>query len=43
MPERHFPEPCEELDACFVVKDLNGHASSTVAKNISSSGNRTAH
>ena len=26
MPERHFPEPCEELDACFVVKDLNGQA-----------------
>ena len=28
MPERHFPEPwsVEELDACFVVKDLNGQA-----------------
>ena len=28
MPERHFPEPWsfEELDACFVVKDLNGQA-----------------
>ena len=27
MPERHFPEPwsVEELDTCFVVKDLNGH------------------
>ena len=28
LPERHFPEPwsVEELDACFVVKDLNGQA-----------------
>jgi hypothetical protein len=28
MPERHFPEPwsVEELDSCFVVKDLNGQA-----------------
>ena len=28
MPERHFPEPwsVEELDTCFVVKDLNGQA-----------------
>jgi len=28
MPERHFLEPrsVEELDACFVVKDLNGQA-----------------
>ena len=28
MPERYFPEPwsVEELDACFVVKDLNGQA-----------------
>ncbi len=28
MPERHFPEPwsVEELDACFVVKELNGQA-----------------
>ena len=28
MPERHFPEPwfVEELDACCVVKDLNGQA-----------------
>jgi hypothetical protein len=28
MPERHFSEPwsVEELDACFVVKDLNGQA-----------------
>jgi hypothetical protein len=26
MPERHFPPPwsVEELDSCFVVKDLNG-------------------
>ena len=26
MPERHFPSPwfVEELDSCFVVKDLNG-------------------
>ena len=31
MPERHFPAPwcVEELDACFVVKDLNGQASPT--------------
>ena len=30
LPERHFPEPwsVEELDACFVMKDLNGHKSS---------------
>ena len=28
MPERHFPPPwsVEELDSCFVVKDLNGQA-----------------
>ena len=28
MPERHFPPPwsVEELDSCFVVKDLNAHA-----------------
>jgi hypothetical protein len=28
MPERHFPSPwsVEELDSCFVVKDLNGQA-----------------
>jgi hypothetical protein len=28
LPERHFPEPwsVEELDACFIVKDLNGQA-----------------
>jgi len=28
LPERHFPEPwsVEELDTCFVVKDLNGQA-----------------
>ena len=28
MSERHFPEPwsVEELDTCFVVKDLNGQA-----------------
>jgi hypothetical protein len=28
MPERHFPPPwsVEELDNCFVVKDLNGQA-----------------
>jgi len=28
MPERHFPEPwsVDELDTCFVVKDLNGQA-----------------
>jgi hypothetical protein len=28
MPERYFPEPwsVEELDTCFVVKDLNGQA-----------------
>jgi hypothetical protein len=28
MPEHHFPEPwsVEELDTCFVVKDLNGQA-----------------
>jgi hypothetical protein len=28
MPERYFPEPwsVEELDICFVVKDLNGQA-----------------
>jgi hypothetical protein len=28
MPERHFPPPwsVEELDSCFVVKDLNGLA-----------------
>jgi hypothetical protein len=28
QPERHFPEPwsVEQLDACFVVKDLNGQA-----------------
>jgi hypothetical protein len=28
MPERHVPEPwsVEELDSCFVVKDLNGQA-----------------
>ena len=28
VPERHFPEPwsVEELDTCFVVKDLNGQA-----------------
>jgi hypothetical protein len=27
-PERHFPPPwsVEELDSCFVVKDLNGQA-----------------
>jgi hypothetical protein len=28
MPERHFPPPwsVEQLDSCFVVKDLNGQA-----------------
>jgi hypothetical protein len=28
MPERYFPEPwsVEELDTCFVVKDINGQA-----------------
>jgi hypothetical protein len=28
MPERQFPPPwsVEELDSCFVVKDLNGQA-----------------
>ena len=28
MPERHFPPPwsVEELDSCYVVKDLNGQA-----------------
>jgi hypothetical protein len=28
MPDRHFPPPwfVEELDSCFVVKDLNGQA-----------------
>ena len=28
MPDRHFPPPwsVEELDTCFVVKDLNGQA-----------------
>jgi hypothetical protein len=28
MPEGHFPPPwsVEQLDSCFVVKDLNGQA-----------------
>ena len=28
MPERNFPPPwsVEELDSCFVVKDVNGQA-----------------
>ena len=28
MPERHFPPPrsVEQLDSCFVVKDLKGQA-----------------
>jgi hypothetical protein len=28
LPERYFPEPgsVEELDSCFVLKDLNGQA-----------------
>ncbi len=28
MPDRHFPPPwsVEDLDSCFVVKDLNGQA-----------------
>jgi hypothetical protein len=28
MPERHFPPPwsVEELDSCFVVKDVDGQA-----------------
>ena len=33
MPERHFPEPwsVEELDTCFVVKDLNRQALAAVS------------
>ncbi len=28
MPERRFPAPCfiDETDACFIVRDGNGHA-----------------
>jgi hypothetical protein len=39
MPERHFPPPwsVEELDSCFVVKDLNGQALACVFRKGASS------